>query len=123
EAGGERFGRAHLPLLGGVAHRQRRLLAREALAVGEIDKTLEIDFADIDLVREPDKIAELIDGLLEPGQPQRHAWPLDLQFALQRAEGADVADDAGEHVPPAHLEKRARLGGVERYAQLIEAAR
>ena len=44
------------------------------------------------------------------------------QLALQRAKGAHIADDAGEHVAAAHQLEGLGLGGVERHAQFVEAA-
>src|SRR5690242_16265041 len=35
---------------------ERRLRPRQTLAIGEIDEALQVDFADADLVRQPDKI-------------------------------------------------------------------
>src|SRR5207244_5421377 len=51
-----------------AAGEQRLILPRQPLAFGEIDKALEIDFRHVHVVREADKVTELADRLLEPGQ-------------------------------------------------------
>jgi hypothetical protein len=77
-------------------------------------------FLDADPRRQPDEVRQLIDRLLEAGQPQRDARRRRADLALQRGELADIADDAVEHVLAAHLEEAFRLGGVERDAQFVE---
>ena len=88
----------------------------------EVDEALQVDLSDIDVARQTDEIAELIDGFLEPGKPQRDARLLGAELALHRPEGADIADDAMKHVAPAHQLEGFRLGRVQRYAQLVKPA-
>lgn len=52
-----------------AAGKQRRFRARQALPFGKINETLEIDLLNIDIACETNKIGQLRDCLLQPGQP------------------------------------------------------
>src|SRR5437763_12109668 len=82
---------------------------------------LKIDFLDADFGCQLNECRQLLNRLLQAGEPCRHAWLGASLALLQLSKSTHIAKDARKIILAANFMKALGIGGVERDAQLVES--